>query len=104
MFFFFFFFFFKQKTAYEMSIGDWSSDVCSSDLRTFQDIARTHSRLAVLAGATEIDYARAAGVPADQLEVVESQSELFRRVSDERVPAGALTRISLVDALRRNPG
>src|SRR6184192_4369973 len=27
-----FFFFFKQKTAYEMSIGDWSSDVCSSDL------------------------------------------------------------------------
>src|SRR3546814_18259296 len=26
------FFFFKQKTAYEMSISDWSSDVCSSDL------------------------------------------------------------------------
>src|SRR3546814_17664220 len=25
--------FFKQKTAYEMSISDWSSDVCSSDLR-----------------------------------------------------------------------
>src|SRR3546814_14688818 len=34
------FFFFKQKTAYEMRISDWSSDVCSSDLdaeiRTFQ--------------------------------------------------------------------
>src|SRR3546814_2148510 len=30
--FFYFFFFFKQKTAYEMSISDWSSDVCSSDL------------------------------------------------------------------------
>src|SRR3546814_3434509 len=29
---FFFFFFFKQKTAYEMRISDWSSDVCSSDL------------------------------------------------------------------------
>src|SRR3546814_3907323 len=28
----FFFFFFKQKTAYEMRISDWSSDVCSSDL------------------------------------------------------------------------
>src|SRR5881628_4027752 len=27
-----FFFFFKQKTAYEMSVSDWSSDVCSSDL------------------------------------------------------------------------
>src|SRR3546814_5847838 len=30
--FFCFFFFFKQKTAYEMRISDWSSDVCSSDL------------------------------------------------------------------------
>src|SRR3546814_5600203 len=29
-----FFFFFKQKTAYEMRISDWSSDVCSSDLRS----------------------------------------------------------------------
>src|SRR5216110_1021014 len=30
---FLFFFFFKQKTAYEISSRDWSSDVCSSDLR-----------------------------------------------------------------------
>src|SRR3546814_8352019 len=29
----FLFFFFKQKTAYELRISDWSSDVCSSDLR-----------------------------------------------------------------------
>src|SRR3546814_6319193 len=29
---FIFFFFYKQKTAYEMRISDWSSDVCSSDL------------------------------------------------------------------------
>src|SRR3546814_10577706 len=28
------FFFFKQKTAYDMRISDWSSDVCSSDLLT----------------------------------------------------------------------
>src|SRR3546814_7822216 len=32
---FFVFFFFKQKTAYEMRISDWSSDVCSSDLLLF---------------------------------------------------------------------
>src|SRR3546814_4451052 len=32
MFFVYYFFFFKQKTAYEMRISDWSSDVCSSDL------------------------------------------------------------------------
>src|SRR3546814_18846966 len=30
------FFFFKQKTAYEMRISDWSSDVCSSDLLLFR--------------------------------------------------------------------
>src|SRR3546814_4962509 len=33
----FVFFFFKQKTAYEMRISDWSSDVCSSDLAQARD-------------------------------------------------------------------
>src|SRR3546814_13045730 len=33
------FFFFKQKTAYEMRISDWSSDVCSSDLLVARDVA-----------------------------------------------------------------
>src|SRR3546814_20599369 len=36
-----YFFFFKQKTAYEMRISDWSSDVCSSDLR---DVGSTRRR------------------------------------------------------------
>src|SRR3546814_8337505 len=31
-----FLFFFKQKTAYEMRISDWSSDVCSSDLKALE--------------------------------------------------------------------
>src|SRR3546814_11553061 len=34
------FFFFKQKTAYEMRISDWSSDVCSSDLPTTSSVRR----------------------------------------------------------------
>src|SRR3546814_13778040 len=43
------FFFFKQKTAYEMRISDWSSDVCSSDLgilhcRKWQALPRTDRR------------------------------------------------------------
>src|SRR3546814_20126646 len=42
-----FFFFFKQKTAYEMRISDWSSDVCSSDLLG----TSAHSELARMAGA-----------------------------------------------------
>src|SRR3546814_3365245 len=33
------FFFFKQKTAYEMRISDWSSDVCASDLATVGRLA-----------------------------------------------------------------
>src|SRR3546814_2875154 len=40
---FFFFFFFKQKTAYEMRISDWSSDVCSSDLERKAE-GRMHER------------------------------------------------------------
>src|SRR3546814_9242603 len=36
------FFFFKQKTAYEMRISDWSSDVCSSDLGLERDLAHHH--------------------------------------------------------------
>src|SRR3546814_6795273 len=35
----YFFFFFKQKTAYEMRISDWSSDVCSSDLAHMAQLA-----------------------------------------------------------------
>src|SRR3546814_8902380 len=40
------FFFFKQKTAYELRISDWSSDVCSSDLGHLSDrnLACRHSR------------------------------------------------------------
>src|SRR3546814_5641728 len=38
-----FYFFFKQKTAYEMRISDWSSDVCSSDLAL---VTEQHHRLA----------------------------------------------------------
>src|SRR3546814_10726425 len=34
------FFFFKQKTAYEMRISDWSSDVCSSDLVTIAEAVK----------------------------------------------------------------
>src|SRR3546814_3846714 len=33
-----YFFFFKQKTAYELRISDWSSDVCSSDLEASANI------------------------------------------------------------------
>src|SRR3546814_4607656 len=44
------FFFFKQKTAYEMRISDWSSDVCSSDLVT------SNKYMATPRGTFELKY------------------------------------------------
>src|SRR3546814_4847870 len=52
------FFFFKQKTAYEMRISDWSSDVCSSDLDP--------PPLAVAAHVVPLRYRMAANVSALQ--------------------------------------
>src|SRR3546814_4194179 len=51
------FFFFKQKTAYEMRISDWSSDVCSSDLIAqtlppFFDRERTNAEIGQVAPGT----------------------------------------------------
>src|SRR3546814_9313056 len=55
------FFFFKQKTAYEMRISDWSSDVCSSDL-----LLRANGWAKVERVLQLIDQVEALGVqPAD---------------------------------------
>src|SRR3546814_4954432 len=50
------FFFFKQKTAYEMRISDWSSDVCSSDLQSASSTnLTTRSSAAARVPAMKID-------------------------------------------------
>src|SRR3546814_9213864 len=55
-----FFFFFKQKTAYEMRISDWSSDVCSSDLggleRHFQDFSNEVINSPVMRSLIDTDF------------------------------------------------
>src|SRR3546814_7919042 len=53
-------FFFKQKTAYELRISDWSSDVCSSDLGA--ECVTTPSMTNADAGAARIDCHLAADV------------------------------------------
>src|SRR3546814_1450644 len=58
-----YFFFFKQKTAYEMRISDWSSDVCSSDLKVLW--CRTRPDLFAPALAQ-------AGLPPDRVIYVEA--------------------------------
>src|SRR3546814_2415082 len=55
------FFFFKQKTAYEMRISDWSSDVCSSDLTpkcACPARSSARSKAARSRGSTNISTAR----------------------------------------------
>src|SRR3546814_8462037 len=48
-------FFFKQKTAYEMRISDWSSDVCSSDLEVLMLGVSTRSLYIEPAAVTAMD-------------------------------------------------
>src|SRR3546814_9093525 len=58
-----FIFFFKQKTAYERRISDWSSDVCSSDLRDFETTAHGRAVDRGDHGLVEIEAAGEAGEP-----------------------------------------
>src|SRR3546814_1907718 len=69
------FFFFKQKTAYEMRISDWSSDVCSSDL-TAKYLAKF--------GETKT-RARLGKAGADYLDQVDGLLDRFdfRKISDK---------------------
>src|SRR3546814_7130338 len=72
----FLFFFFKQKTAYEMRISDWSSDVCSSDLT--DGIVRHH-----------VDDAQAhEGGEADRRPAVVGEHQEGAAVGDEAAVQG----------------
>src|SRR3546814_7050833 len=88
------FFFFKHKTAYEMRISDWSSDVCSSDLASHfpQILGAMQGHVGTLSDATIQDIADSTGVGrwgqrtavwGDRV-VVEQRSE-ERRVGKECV-------------------
>src|SRR3546814_4147280 len=71
----FYFFFFKQKTAYEMRISDWSSDVCSSDLPpvALRAHAADHEEVAVgIADEIGIDWGAKVERAPEQREVPEA--------------------------------
>src|SRR3546814_3100906 len=83
------FFFFKQKTAYEMRISDWSSDVCSSDLSAASAAGTDASSViskSFLLGASrsrsEGPHARDGGHRSDDASVIRSEE---RRVGKECV-------------------
>src|SRR3546814_7279247 len=65
----FFFFFFKQKTAYEMRISDWSSDVCSSDL-----VGDAHRQCGLVAVLVFGELQDQAGHGIDQRRVADGRS------------------------------
>src|SRR3546814_8313861 len=71
----YFVFFYKQKTAYEMRISDWSSDVCSSDLdllfHRVQRIQRSHRFLEDHRDLVATHVAQQPRVGADELPVLE---------------------------------
>src|SRR3546814_4848389 len=56
------FFFFKQKTAYEVRISDWSSDVCSSDLIANFEMVLLNMREGGMISAHDYKVARSAAV------------------------------------------
>src|SRR3546814_5182522 len=73
------FFFFKQKTAYEMRISDWSSDVCSSDLLYFvgqKDCPALQSLPQPLPKAADPTAGMMAGAPIKNIRVRQPQTEL----------------------------
>src|SRR3546814_3102649 len=90
-----FFFFFKQKTAYEMRISDWSSDVCSSDLCPGQSKTdRTNVQTAWQRGTVKVVCATIAyGMGIDKpdvryvvhLSIAKSLEEIGRASCRERV-------------------
>src|SRR3546814_2448899 len=67
-------FFFKQKTAYEMRISDWSSDVCSSDLNAFDqeqmfrnDLTSAQIQVGAMEGRRDYAGDNVAGVERDNV-------------------------------------
>src|SRR3546814_8258092 len=81
------FFFFKQKTAYEMRISDWSSDVCSSDL-AIDHLLRLQNRLESMRGS-DVNFSntiyQAATAQAHALLKFAQQRSEERRVGKECV-------------------
>ncbi|SDF69211.1 transporter substrate-binding domain-containing protein [Pseudonocardia oroxyli] len=73
-------------------------------LRTLGGASRSRTRLGVLEGSAEQDYALAAGVSPTAITTYDGQSTLYRAVANGEVPAAVLTRLSLLDEQSRNPG
>src|SRR3546814_12530783 len=83
------FFFFKQKTAYEMRISDWSSDVCSSDLAALAMNGLKMQRALSYARSVRPECRATRGVSRDNVARYTVRSE------ERRVGKGVSVRVDL---------
>ncbi|MDX5351051.1 MAG: ectoine/hydroxyectoine ABC transporter substrate-binding protein EhuB [Paracoccaceae bacterium] len=67
-------------------------------------VANPESKLAVMSGAVEAEYAKSAGVPEEQLVVLPDQSSLLAAVQAGRADAAALTALSIADMASKGEG
>ena len=84
---------FLVKEGNPMSIEDYATIAGNEDLK-----------LAVMAGAVEVGYAKKAGVGMSQLVVLPDQSSLVKAVQADRANAAALTALSIADMASKNNG
>src|SRR3546814_3905463 len=93
------FFFFKQKTAYEMRISDWSSDVCSSDLEIIAELSVDDAARNLLV----IDAPGQAGALLGNVSIAALHffSDVIVRSAVEPLYAGDMGMQELLDALLR---
>src|SRR3546814_1817267 len=79
------FFFFKQKTAYEMRISDWSSDVCSSDLDHVGPVVRRQIAIERLLAVDRLaDAVGDQGIGGPQQAVAEQRDDDDSQGADRR--------------------
>src|SRR3546814_3912671 len=86
-------FFFKQKTAYEMRISDWSSDVCSSDLPVDRGAARELRRILETPKIGNVDILARGKVEND--EFVELRIDIAKAEARAEIAAEHRLRLNL---------
>src|SRR3546814_2520587 len=89
-------FFFKQKTAYEMRISDWSSDVCSSDLVLPDVVDLLHREVGIRLGMRQIGM----GDPVER----DARHAQALPAACRVPPSGAATRRSAASNMRKPAG
>src|SRR3546814_4528117 len=97
-----YFVFFKQKTAYELRISDWSSDVCSSDLKALNPAggwsptaaAAFFKKYPPLSSAGKVRYAEALMATGDRAGAIAAARDAWTRSEEHTSELQSLMRIS----------